>query len=72
VVFLSRRGHRHKVMMNVEFPQSSGRFPFIGASVVIALLLSVPLRRPDWEVLPRASADSMFLLSLVTCASMMR
>ena len=59
------------VMMNVEFPESSGRFPFIGASVVIALLVSVPLRRPDWEVLPESFRGSIFLLSLVTCASMM-
>ncbi|MGC2519113.1 MAG: citrate transporter [Burkholderiales bacterium] len=59
------------VVINVEFPQSSDVFPFIGASVVIALLLSVPLRRPDWEVLPESFKGSIFLLSLVTCASMM-
>jgi len=59
------------VMMNVEFPEHSGRVPFIGASVVIALLASVPLRRPDWEVLPESFRGSIFLLSLVTCASMM-
>ncbi len=59
------------VMMNVEFPEYSGRVPFIGASVVIALLASVPLRRPDWEVLPESFRGSIFLLSLVTCASMM-
>jgi Na+/H+ antiporter NhaD/arsenite permease-like protein len=59
------------VVMNVEFPETSDRFPFIGASVVIALLVSVPLRRPDWEVLPESFKGSIFLLSLVTCASMM-
>src|SRR5438045_8120543 len=32
------------VAMNVKFPESSDHFPFIGASVVIALLLTVPLR----------------------------
>ena len=37
----------------------------------IAILLSVPLRRPDWELLPEATKGSIFLLSLVTCASMM-
>jgi hypothetical protein len=39
--------------------------------VWIAILLSVPLRRPDWELLPEATRGSIFLLSLVTCASMM-
>jgi len=59
------------VAMNVKFPESSDHFPFIGASVVIALLLTVPLRRPDWEVLPESFKGSIFLLSLVTAATMM-
>src|SRR5258707_13974954 len=57
--------------MNVGFPDSSDHFPFIGASVVIALLLTVPLRRPDWEVLPESFKGSVFLLSLVLSATMM-
>ncbi len=59
------------VVMNVGFPDSSDHFPFIGASVVIALLLTVPLRRPDWEVLPESFEGSVFLLSLVLSATMM-
>src|SRR5712692_1895258 len=59
------------VVMNVKFPEVSDRFPFIGASVVIALLLTVPLRRPDWEVLPESFKGSIFLLSLVVSATMM-
>src|SRR6267143_504009 len=59
------------VVMNVKFPEVSDQFPFIGASVVIALLLSVPLRRPDWEVLPESFKGSIFLLSLVLSATMM-
>src|SRR6266511_3277437 len=59
------------VVMNVKFPEVSDHFPFIGASVVIALLLSVPLRRPDWEVLPESFKGSVFLLSLVLSATMM-
>src|SRR5467141_867311 len=50
------------VVMNVRFPDSSDHFPFIGASVVIALLLTVPLRRPDWEVLPESFKGSVFRL----------
>jgi Na+/H+ antiporter NhaD/arsenite permease-like protein len=59
------------VVMNVEFPEVSDHFPFIGASVVIALLVTVPLRRPDWEVLPESFKGSLFLLSLVLSATMM-
>jgi len=59
------------VTMNVKFPEISDYFPFIGASVVIALLLTVPLRRPDWEVLPESFKGSIFLLSLVLSATMM-
>jgi Na+/H+ antiporter NhaD/arsenite permease-like protein len=59
------------VVMNVKFAEISDSFPFIGASVVIALLLTVPLRRPDWEVLPESFKGSVFLLSLVLSATMM-
>ena len=59
------------VVMNVEYPETSDHFPFIGVSVVVALLLTVPLRRPDWEVLPESFKGSMFLLSLVLAATMM-
>ena len=31
----------------------------------------MPVRRPDWEILPETCKGSIFLLSLVTCASMM-
>jgi len=59
------------VTMNVKFPEISDHFPFIGASVVVALLLTVPLRRPDWEVLAESLKGSIFLLSLVLSATMM-
>jgi Na+/H+ antiporter NhaD/arsenite permease-like protein len=59
------------ISMNVLFPEFSDRFPFIGASVWAAILVSVPLRRPDWEVLPETLKGTIFLLSLVTAASMM-
>ena len=36
-----------------------------------ALLLATPLRRPEWSLLPDAFKGSIFLLSLVLCASMM-
>src|SRR6266571_1208936 len=59
------------VVMNLKFPEVSDRFPFIGASVAIAVLVTATLRRPDWEVLPESFKGSIFLLSLVTAATMM-
>ncbi len=59
------------VLVNVVFPEASDSFPFIGAAVWVALLVCVPLRRPEWKLLPDAFKGSVFLLSLVTCASMM-
>ena len=59
------------IAMNVRFPELADRFPFIGASVWLVILLSLPLRRPDWEVLPETFKGTIFLLSLVTAASMM-
>jgi hypothetical protein len=59
------------VIVNVKFNEYSDAFPFIGAGVWLAIMISVPLRRPDWEVLPETFKGTIFLLSLVTAASMM-
>jgi Na+/H+ antiporter NhaD/arsenite permease-like protein len=59
------------VVANVTFPQVLDRFPVIGAAVWVAILVTAALRRPDWSLLPGAFRGSVFLLSLVTCASMM-
>ena len=59
------------ITVNVHFNEISSLFPFIGASVWVALLVCVPLRRPAWEELPNAFKGSIFLLSLVLAASMM-
>src|SRR5574338_1134054 len=59
------------VVVNVRYAAMADHFPFIGVAVWLAILLSVPLRRPDWELLPEAFKGAIFLLSLVTCASLM-
>ena len=46
-------------------------FPVIGAAVILALLATAPLRTPQWSLLPGAFKGSVFLLSLVWCASLM-
>jgi hypothetical protein len=43
----------------------------IGAAVWVAILLTATVRRPDWGLLPDAFKGSVFLLALVTCASLM-
>ena len=59
------------VVVNLKFNELADHFPFIGVAVWLAILVSVPVRRPDWEILPETCKGSIFLLSLVTCASMM-
>lgn len=59
------------VAVNTHFSAYADTFPFIGFAVWVALLVSVPLRSPDWSLLPGAFKGSIFLLSLVLAASMM-
>ena len=59
------------VLINVKYPQQSDRFPFIGAAVWVALLVTAPWRKPQWSLLPGALKGSIFLLSLILCASLM-
>jgi Na+/H+ antiporter NhaD/arsenite permease-like protein len=59
------------VVVNLRFKHLSDAFPFIGAAVWGALLLTMALRRPEWSLVPEAFKGSVFLLSLVTCASLM-
>ena len=59
------------VIVNMKFPALADHFPFIGAAIWLAIVLSIFARRPDWEVLPEAFKGSVFLLALVLSASMM-
>jgi len=59
------------VVANLKFPALLDRFPVIGAAVWVALLLTALWRRPEWSLLPESFKGSIFLLSLVTCASLM-
>ncbi|HET8538578.1 MAG TPA: hypothetical protein VFL83_01770, partial [Anaeromyxobacter sp.] len=59
------------VVVNLRFTDAADHFPFIGAAVWAALLASLAVRKPDWRILPESIKGSLFLLSLVTCASMM-
>jgi Na+/H+ antiporter NhaD/arsenite permease-like protein len=59
------------VTVNLRFAQYADHFPFIGFAVWVAIAISLPARRPDWELLPDAVKGTVFLLALVLCASMM-
>jgi Na+/H+ antiporter NhaD/arsenite permease-like protein len=59
------------VYVNVLHNDIADRFPFIGTAVAAAILISAPVRKPDWSLLPEATKGTIFLLALVTCASMM-
>jgi Na+/H+ antiporter NhaD/arsenite permease-like protein len=59
------------VAVNTRLPALADGFPAIGIAVIAALTVSVPLRRPDWQVVPAAFKSSVFLLSLVATASLM-
>jgi Na+/H+ antiporter NhaD/arsenite permease-like protein len=45
--------------------------PLIGLAVAFALVITIPLARPDWSVVPGAARGALFLLALVSAASMM-
>jgi len=59
------------LLVNTKFHNSADRFPFLGVAVAGAILLTAPIRRPQWALLRPAAAGAAFLLFLVLCASMM-
>lgn len=59
------------VAANLYFTRVLDHFPVIGVAVWVAILLAVPLRKPEWSLLPGAFKGTVFLLSLVMCASLM-
>ena len=59
------------VIANLRFPAVLDVFPVIGAAVWVVLLVTAPWRNPDWKVMPETFKGTIFLLALVTCASLM-
>ncbi len=59
------------MLVNMHFKALADSFPFLGATVWAAILLTGRIRRPEWGLLPESLKGSLFLLSLVLCASMM-
>ena len=46
-------------------------FPLLGLAVAAAIFLTAPIARPDWSVVPQAARGALFLIALVSAASMM-
>jgi Na+/H+ antiporter NhaD/arsenite permease-like protein len=59
------------VTVNLKFKHLADHFPFIGVSVWVVILACTPWRKPQWGLVPEAFKGSVFLLALVTCASLM-
>jgi Na+/H+ antiporter NhaD/arsenite permease-like protein len=69
IILLSAVGAN--VYFNLKNPAVLNSFPVIGVAVWVAILVTTPWRKPTWRLLPDAFKGSVFLLSLVMCASMM-
>ncbi|MGZ3183173.1 MAG: citrate transporter [Telluria sp.] len=59
------------IELNTRYRELAAVFPVLGLVVLLAVLVTAPLRRPAWEALPGAVSGAAFLLSLVWCASLM-
>ncbi|HEX9109829.1 MAG TPA: hypothetical protein VF832_21450, partial [Longimicrobiales bacterium] len=59
------------VVINIQYHEISDRAPFLGIAVWLAILATAGLRKPEWKLLPETLKGTIFLLSLVLCASMM-
>ena len=71
VAFILMAAIATNVTVNIQFNHLADAFPFIGVAVWAAILVCVPLRKPQWNLVPEAVKGSVFLLSLVLCASLM-
>ena len=59
------------VIANLRFPALLDELPVIGLAAWAVLIATATLRRPDWEIMPETLKGTIFLLALVTSASLM-
>ncbi len=59
------------ITANLKFPALLDVIPVLGLAVWVVILLTAGLRAPDWKVMPETFKGTVFLLALVTAASMM-
>ncbi|MBF0624255.1 MAG: citrate transporter [Magnetococcales bacterium] len=58
-------------MANAVLVGLADHVPILGLTVMLALLVTAPLRQPDWSLLVTNMKGTLFLLSLVASASLM-
>jgi Na+/H+ antiporter NhaD/arsenite permease-like protein len=59
------------IIANLKFPALLDAVPVLGLAVWAVILLTTALRAPDWKVMPETFKGTIFLLALVTSASLM-
>ena len=59
------------IIANLKFPSLLHTVPVLGIAVWVVILLTAGLRAPDWKVMPETFKGTIFLLALVTAASLM-
>jgi Na+/H+ antiporter NhaD/arsenite permease-like protein len=59
------------ITANLKFPVLLDTLPVLGIAVWAVILLTAGLRAPDWKVMPETFKGTIFLLALVTAASLM-
>jgi Na+/H+ antiporter NhaD/arsenite permease-like protein len=59
------------ITANLKFPALLDAIPVLGLAVWVVILGAAGLRAPDWKVMPETFKGTVFLLALVTAASMM-
>jgi Na+/H+ antiporter NhaD/arsenite permease-like protein len=59
------------ITANLKFPALLDAVPVLGIAVWVVILLTAGLRTPDWKVMPETFKGTIFLLALVTAASLM-
>jgi Na+/H+ antiporter NhaD/arsenite permease-like protein len=59
------------IIANLRFPYMLDALPILGLGVWAVIFLTAPLRKPDWKIMPETFKGTIFLLALVTAASMM-
>jgi Na+/H+ antiporter NhaD/arsenite permease-like protein len=59
------------IIANIRFPAVLDALPVLGIAVWAVILLTAGLRAPDWKVMPETFKGTIFLLALVTAASLM-
>jgi Na+/H+ antiporter NhaD/arsenite permease-like protein len=59
------------ITANLKFPALLDVVPVLGLGVWVVILATAGMRAPDWKVMPETFKGTVFLLALVTAASMM-